>query len=93
MTTYLENLTLRLAAGLGELPAEVREPHVRYLKSAQRSDGGFAGRDGGSDLYYTGFGLRGLAVLANFTATPPSGRPLFSGDDYQDGNRSSISFL
>jgi geranylgeranyl transferase type-2 subunit beta len=63
MTTYLENLTLRLAAGLGELPAEVRDPHVRYLKSAQRSDGGFAGRDGGSDLYYTGFGLRGLAVL------------------------------
>ena len=26
-------------------------------------DGGFVGREGGSDLYYTGFALRGLAML------------------------------
>jgi geranylgeranyl transferase type-2 subunit beta len=29
----------------------------------QNTDGGFSGREGGSDLYYTGFALRGLAVL------------------------------
>jgi geranylgeranyl transferase type-2 subunit beta len=63
MTTYLENLTIRLATGLSELPEADRERHSRYLKAAQRPDGGFAGREGGSDLYYTGFGLRGLAVL------------------------------
>ena len=30
---------------------------------AQNPDGGFSGREGGSDLYYTGFALRSLAVL------------------------------
>src|SRR3984893_11660556 len=34
-----------------------------YLLAAQNPDGGFPDREGGSDLYYTGFGLRGLAVL------------------------------
>src|SRR5262245_5243732 len=34
-----------------------------YLLEAQNPDGGFSGREGGSDLYYTGFGLRSLAVL------------------------------
>jgi geranylgeranyl transferase type-2 subunit beta len=33
----------------------------------QNSDGGFSGREGGSDLYYTGFALRGLAVLQRLT--------------------------
>lgn len=31
--------------------------------SRQQPDGGFAGREGGSDLYYTAFALRGLALL------------------------------
>ncbi|MFQ3650603.1 MAG: prenyltransferase/squalene oxidase repeat-containing protein, partial [Gemmataceae bacterium] len=34
-----------------------------FLRSRQNPDGGFSGREGGSDLYYTGFALRGLAVL------------------------------
>ncbi len=63
MPTYLEELTIRLASGVAELPEVVRERHIRYLKSAQRPDGGFAGREGDSDLYYTSFGLRGLAIL------------------------------
>src|SRR5262249_21736312 len=29
--------------------------------------GGFSGREGGSDLYYTGFALRGLTVLGGLT--------------------------
>lgn len=63
MPSYLEQLTLRLAAGIAELPAATRQRHARYLLAAQRSDGGFAGREGASDLYYTGFALRSLAIL------------------------------
>jgi len=56
-------LTLRLAAGMERLPAEPRARHANYLRAAQNADGGFSGRDGGSDLYYTSFALRGLAIL------------------------------
>src|SRR5687768_5166883 len=61
--SYLEELTLRLAAGIAELPEEVRGRHAKYLLARQREDGGFAGREGGSDLYYTGFALRSMAML------------------------------
>lgn len=61
--SYLVDLTVRLATGLGQLSEATRARHASYLKAAQRDDGGFAGREGGSDLYYTGFALRGLAIL------------------------------
>jgi geranylgeranyl transferase type-2 subunit beta len=64
---YLLRLTLRLAEGVARLPAEVRSRHTGYLRAAQDADGGFPGRAGGSDLYYTGFALRGLAVLDALT--------------------------
>jgi len=60
--TYLEDITLRLAAGVGRLSDTVRLRHANFLKAQQRDDGGFAGREGPSDLYYTGFALRGLAM-------------------------------
>ena len=60
---YLTRLTMRLIDGIERLPAELRERQVRYLIEAQNADGGFSGREGGSDLYYTGFALRSLAVL------------------------------
>jgi geranylgeranyl transferase type-2 subunit beta len=60
---YLQRLTNRLADGLARLPEDIRAPHAAYLAGRQNADGGFAGREGGSDLYYTGFALRGLAVL------------------------------
>ena len=60
---YLVQLAVQLAEGLGRLPAERRAQHVDYLLASQNPDGGFSGREGDSDLYYTGFGLRGLAVL------------------------------
>jgi geranylgeranyl transferase type-2 subunit beta len=67
MTTepYLVALMTRLADGLERLADADRARHAAYLRSAQNADGGFSGREGGSDLYYTGFGLRGLAVLAS----------------------------
>ncbi|MGE3777502.1 MAG: prenyltransferase/squalene oxidase repeat-containing protein [Pirellulaceae bacterium] len=63
MPGYLEQLTVRLAQGVGELPTEQRQRQTRYLLAAQRDDGGFAGREGGSDLYYSGFALRSLSIL------------------------------
>lgn len=60
---YLQALMMRLGEGMARLPGSFREKHVHYLKQCQNSDGGFSGREGGSDLYYTGFALRGLAVL------------------------------
>jgi geranylgeranyl transferase type-2 subunit beta len=66
-TPYLARLNARLADGLARLPAEVRQRHAAYLAGEQRPDGGFSGREGESDLYYTGFALRGLAVLDALT--------------------------
>ena len=63
-TSYLPRLTARLAEGLARLEPPRRDRHARYLRAAQNPDGGFSGREGDSDLYYTGFALRGLAVLA-----------------------------
>ena len=60
---YLTRLTTRLLDGIERLPADVRERNTTYLLEAQNADGGFSGREGGSDLYYTGFALRSLAVL------------------------------
>ena len=70
MLTYLGQLTLRLAAGMAELPAALRERQAAYLAAAQQPDGGFTGREGGSDLYYTSFGLRSLSMLGNLYGEP-----------------------
>ncbi len=59
---YLHELTLRLALGASGLDPELRRKHVDWLTSRQRPDGGFAGREGDSDLYYTAFAIRGLWI-------------------------------
>src|SRR5436190_1669891 len=64
---YLLRLTTRLAEGLSRLPMDFRQRHVAYLAACQNPDGGFSGREGESDLYYTGFALRGLSVLDALT--------------------------
>ena len=63
LSGYLQQLTIKLATGIGRLPESVRQLHIDYLLQAQQPDGGFRGRDGESDLYYTSFALRGLAIL------------------------------
>ncbi len=60
---YLPRLTARLTDGLLRLPEDFRDRHGDFLRKSQNPDGGFSGREGGSDLYYTGFALRSLAVL------------------------------
>jgi geranylgeranyl transferase type-2 subunit beta len=92
MPTYLENLTLRLAAGIAELPQPLRERHARYLLAAQREDGGFAGREGNSDLYYTGFALRSLAILGELYG-PPAERAAAFLRSRLTGQESIVDFL
>src|SRR4051794_14362883 len=60
---YLPRLTAQLSDGLLRQPDEFRARHAGFVRGCQRPDGGFPGREGGSDLYYTGFALRCLAVL------------------------------
>ena len=56
-------LTLRLAVGATGIDQATRRRHIEWLCRQQRADGGFAGREGDSDPYYTAFALRGLWVL------------------------------
>jgi geranylgeranyl transferase type-2 subunit beta len=62
-------LAANLARGLSE---NARNRHASFLTAAQAEDGGFSGREGGSDLYYTAFGLWGLFILG--ALTPEIGR-------------------
>ena len=64
---YLPRLTARLADGLQRLPDDFRARHADFVRRHQNRDGGFPGREGGSDVYYTGFALRCLAVLDALT--------------------------
>ncbi len=61
--SYLQELTLRLAYGASQLDEDTRLRHRSWLWAKQRDDGGFAGREGASDPYYTAFGLRGLLLV------------------------------
>ncbi len=61
--TYLTDLSIRLAAGATVFSDEFRRRQAAYLAAAASDDGGYCGRQGGSDAYYTSFALRGLAML------------------------------
>ncbi|GIW91517.1 MAG: beta-hydroxylase [Pirellulaceae bacterium] len=63
MPTYLERLLIRLGQGMESVPEERRWRHGRWLLAQQQPDGGFGGRHPGSDLYYTSFALRALALV------------------------------
>ncbi len=73
---YLLQLGERLSSGLADFDPQRRERHRRFILSRQNPDGGFRGRDvdedsvepdpteeEASDLYYTAFAVRSLAVL------------------------------
>ncbi len=61
--SFLLRLTKRLASELRRLDPERAARHVNFILRFQQKDGGFAGRAGGSDLYYTSFAVRTLALL------------------------------
>jgi len=75
--SYLHRLTRQLSDGLAALQAESRTRHVAYLQAAQQADGGWMGRDGESDLYYTAFALRSLAVLGALEGEPADRASLY----------------
>lgn len=60
---YLQEMTLRLAVGASQLDPALRDRHSQWMLAQQREDGGFAGREGESDPYYTAFALRALWIL------------------------------
>lgn len=62
-TPYLLRLAERLANGLVRLPEERKTAHRDFILRAQSPDGGFRGREGDSDLYYTSFAVRSLTML------------------------------
>jgi len=59
---YLFTLADRVARGLRKVDPDRVARHRRFLLSQQMPDGGFQGREGDSDLYYSGFAVRGLAI-------------------------------
>jgi len=63
MSGYLAELTIRLAQGIELIDPKIRQRHTSLVLAAQRPDGGFVGRAEDSDLYYTAFALRSLAIL------------------------------
>ena len=92
MPTYLEELTIRLAIGVANLPAQTRRRHAGFLLAQQKEDGGFGGREGGSDLYYTGFALRSLAVLGELDGEVAQRSATFLQDKLT-GQETIIDFL
>ncbi len=92
MGKYLEDLTLRLARGAGELDEKVRQRHTDYFLAAQREDGGFAGREGASDLYYTAFGMRALSILGELYGERAERAAAFIKSKMQ-GRESIVDFL
>ena len=73
---YLAVLDALLADGLRALGPAFGTVQSEYVQQLQLADGGFPGRQGDSDLYYTDFALR---VLSLTTASPA---PLSRAADY-----------
>ncbi|MAT16393.1 MAG: geranyl transferase [Planctomyces sp.] len=64
---YLIQLANRLTAGLSDWDTDRCARHAEFIVARQQEDGGFMGRDGDSDLYYTSFALRGLTLVSSLT--------------------------
>jgi len=90
MNQYLHQLTLRLAACVLQLPEATRQVHAAYIQSRQRADGGFPGREGDSDLYYTGFALRGLFLLGELSGPPADRAADFLRSRFQPGQSQNV---
>ncbi len=60
---YLGDLSIRLAGGATIFSDNFRRRHLAYILAEAKPDGGYCGRQGDSDPYYTSFALRCLAML------------------------------
>jgi geranylgeranyl transferase type-2 subunit beta len=61
---YLDALDAMLGAGAAGFSEQFADVQTSFVAGRQQPDGGFCGRQGGSDLYYTDFALRTLDLLA-----------------------------
>jgi len=61
--SYLALLGRRLRRNLGGIAGDVRAGHTEAVLSFRTEDGGFRGRRGDADLYYTSFAVRCLDAL------------------------------
>ena len=92
MTAYLQELTLKLGAAVGGLAEEQRQIQSNFFLQSQQADGGFMGREGESDLYYTGFATRALAILGELHGDPAERLATFLTSRIQ-GQETVIDFL
>lgn len=60
---YLSQLDAFLRASLMHSADAMRDAQMRFIRARQTEDGGFAGRQGPSDPYYTDFALRVTNLL------------------------------
>ena len=60
---FLDILDAILATGIDGFSADFRASQIAFVLEKQQPDGGFPGRRGVSDLYYTDFALRLLTLL------------------------------
>jgi len=81
--SYLAELMLTLSRGAARLEGPRRARHADYLRRQQKPDGGFPGRRGASDIYYTSFALRGLAILGHLDAEIAGRAASFLGDGFE----------
>ena len=63
MISYLAQLTERILPGMLREKPERREKLRAYFLTALDQNGGFRGRKGNGDLYYSAFAIRGLFLL------------------------------
>jgi geranylgeranyl transferase type-2 subunit beta len=84
-TPYLVRLAERLADGLRGLSPERARRHREFVLSQQQPDGGFRGREGDADLYYTSFAVRCLGLLGGLTRD--EGEPIGAFLKSQDWRR------
>jgi geranylgeranyl transferase type-2 subunit beta len=92
--SYLGNLTLQLASGALRLEPTFRRRCADFFRKCQAPDGGFPGRQGDGDLYYTGFALRGLALLGELQEDELARRCVdFLDRRFREGTRGSIDLM
>ncbi|MEI6914811.1 MAG: prenyltransferase/squalene oxidase repeat-containing protein [Armatimonadota bacterium] len=68
-TSYLDALDKLLLLGISQISPEFARRQADFTLGKQLQDGGFSGRLGGADLYYTDFGIRIIRLLSPETDT------------------------
>lgn len=62
-TSHMAVLAMRMKTSLGQAGREYADRHARAVLAFRKGGGGFAGRRGAADVYYTGFAVRALHAL------------------------------